>query len=417
MSRYPKQWRITRPITWPASPTEMSVSLLREIEDCPRKWALEHANYPEIWNRNGYPSRIHMPSLIVTLTHSCVERIIGELAKAGCRSIHDDKAVDVMRSLGGYTTIIRSYMQTAIDSYKENPRAEYILDLISSSLLAYVVDIRSKVQFLLGRMNLDAAGTTNYDNVTGNSMVKQRSALSYGIHPEVDMRVPSMHWRGKADLIVLTDSICELIDFKTGEHTKQHEFQMCVYALLWYRDSVLNPSSRLASKLKLSYLQESVEVQVPTIKSLGKFELEILERTKNLSNILSTSPPSPLPNIERCVFCDVRHLCEAYWKIKVSSDCTPEGRRNNLVDVEVTLIEQHSPLSWNITVDAGPYLKPGFPALLRIPINHYLTYSVLPKDRLRVLDAGLFFDPLQESNTAILTLNNFSEAYAIKTED
>ncbi len=417
MPRYPKQWRIVKPITWPASPTEMSVSLLHEIEDCPRKWALEHADYPEIWSRHGYPSRIHLASLIGTLTHSCVERIIGEIAKAGCCSIHDDKAIEVMRSLGGYTTIIRSYMQTVIDSYKGNPRTEWVLDLIGSSLSAYVIDIRSKVQFLLGRMNLDEAGATTYEYPTGNSVVKQHSALSYGVHPEVDLRVPSMHWRGKADLIILTDSICELIDFKTGEYNERHEFQMRVYDLLWYRDSVLNPSSRPANKLTLSYLNESVEVPVPTIESLGTFELEILERTRSFANVLSKSPPRPLPDIEKCVFCDVRHLCEAYWEIKIGNDYTPEVVKNYLVDAEVTLTEQHSPLSWNTTVDAGPYLKPGLCALLRIPNGHYLAHSALPKDRLRVLDAGLFLDPLQESSMAILTLNNFSEAYAIKTED
>jgi len=85
---------------WPTSPTEMSVTLLHEIEDCPLKWALEHADYPEIWDKHGYPSRIHVSSLLGIVSHSCIERIIKELVKAGCPSINSDGAVVVMRSLG-----------------------------------------------------------------------------------------------------------------------------------------------------------------------------------------------------------------------------------------------------------------------------------------------------------------------------
>lgn len=153
------------------------------------------------------------------------------------------------------------------------------------------------------------------------------------------------------------------------------------------------------------------------MESLRKFESEILERTRSVSKIISMSPPSPLPSIEKCVFCDVRHLCEAYWRIKVNLDFTPEVVKGNFIDAEVTLTEQHSPLSWNVAVDAGPYLKSGICTLLRIPPNHHLAHSARQGDRLRVLDAGIFFDPPQEPNMAILTLNNFSEAYAIETED
>jgi hypothetical protein len=118
--------------------------------------------------------------------------------------------------------------------------------------------------------------------------------------------------------------------------------------------------------------------------SLKKFELEILERSKNVLNILNASPPSPSPSIAKCAFCDVRQLCEAYWKIKVSHDFTREGVKSNLVDAEVTLAEQRDPLSWNVAVDAGPYLKSGINTLLRIPPTHYLAHSAIKGDRLRV---------------------------------
>src|SRR2546430_2535646 len=48
------------PSTWPSPPTEMSVSTLRELEACPRRWALSSARYPEIWDRVGYPPKLNI---------------------------------------------------------------------------------------------------------------------------------------------------------------------------------------------------------------------------------------------------------------------------------------------------------------------------------------------------------------------
>jgi CRISPR/Cas system-associated exonuclease Cas4 (RecB family) len=338
---------------------------------------------------------------------------MSELVKASCSSMSDEHAVNVMRSLGGYTAVIRSYIEQELEAYKGNPRIEPILDLIHSSLLTSISDIRSKVQLMLGRMNLDGMGVPMPKHPAANS-VKQRGPLPYGIHPEVDMYVPGLHWRGRADLLILTDSFCELVDFKTGEHNERHEFQMRTYALLWCKDSVLNPGSRPVDKLTLSYLHESVDVSVPAGHSLGTFEHEIIERTNKCANTLSITPPTPRPDTDKCVYCDVRHLCERYWKINIGNGLAPEKARNDFTDVEVTLTDQHSLLSWNVIMHAGPYLEPGSSALLRIPMNHYLVQCAQPKSRLRILDTGVFVDFNQEPGTVVFTLNNISEVYFVE---
>jgi len=414
MSIYPKEWRIVRPVRWPIPPTEMSVSLLYEIEDCPHKWALERADYPQLWGRRGYPSRIHLPGITGTIIHSSVEKIMSELVKAGCSSMRDEQVIDVMRSLGGYTTVIRSYIEQAVEEYKGNPRTEPILDPIHSSLLTSISDIRSKVQFMLGQMNLDKVGAPATKYPAANS-VKKRGPLPYGIHPEVDMYVPELQLKGRADLVILTDSFCELVDFKTGEHNDRHEFQMRTYALLWYKDSVLNPTSRTVDKLTLSYLHESVDVSVPAGHSLGTFEHEIIQRWNRCLSAFCISPPSPRPDIHKCKFCDVRHLCEKHWNISIGDGCVPQAGKTDFIDVEITLKQQLSQMSWTVIVDAGNYLRPGIPAVLRIPPNHYLAQCTQPTDRLRILNAGMFLDTVQEQSSPILTLNSVSEAYLIES--
>ena len=417
MPRYPEERCVVRPKAWPEPPAEMSVSLFHVLENCPRKWALEHAYYPEIWSGDGYPGRIHLAGLVGILTHSCIEIIIRELAYVGCGSMRDKRAVEVMRSLGGYSNIIRSCIASIMSSYEGNPRTRSTLDLIHSSLSVRTAGIREKVQVLLGRMSLDASGVLPGGHAAGAHPIGQRSALPYGIHPEIVMHVPSMHWKGRADLIVLTDTTCELVDFKTGEHDERHEFQMLVYALLWYNDAVLNPSSRPADRLTISYLNENVQVPVPKIEFLSDLQVDISERTKNLLDTISTSPPAPVPCLERCIFCDVRHLCDAYWRIRAGVDSTEMPTKGNLADAEVTLTQQQSPFSWSVAVDAAPYLRSGLYTVLRIPPNHYLAHSAVLGDRLRILDAATSLDTSQEPEVVRLMLSNYSEAYAIREED
>ncbi len=42
---------------WPDLPRAWSYSSLKEAEECPRRWMLRRASYPQIWARQGYPPR------------------------------------------------------------------------------------------------------------------------------------------------------------------------------------------------------------------------------------------------------------------------------------------------------------------------------------------------------------------------
>lgn len=412
MSRYPKKWCVVRPVSWPTSPPQMSVTTLHEIEDCPLKWALAHADYPEIWDKHGYPPRIHLSSILGIVSHSCIERIIRELVKARCSSIDSDGAVAVMRSLGGYTEIIRCYIDRVIVSFQENPRAECAVDSLRSSLQSHTGDIRSRVQLLLGRVHLDNDKGATSGPTTKASHIKRQAMLAPAIYPEVELHAHHLHWTGRVDLLRLLESSCELIDFKTGNYSEKHEFQMRVYALLWLKDSTLNPMSRPIDKLTLSYIREDLQVPVPSLDSLALLETEILERTQKCIEGLSISPPRSRRNVERCVFCGVRHLCEEYWQIQVSDSSTCRSK-DGLTDVEVTLIEQHGPSSWNVIVNAGFVCNVNMPALLRLPANHFLIHLGMPLDRLRILDAGVTFEADSLTDSTIFTLNNMSEMYSL----
>src|SRR5437773_9728793 len=110
------------PVNWPAAPDEITFSSLGVIEACPRQWALQAADYPDIWEGRGYPPKIFVKGLTGTIAHSVVEMLTREFVAAGCGSIDEPSAVHVMRSLGGYTKLITQSIEATAASCRQNPR-------------------------------------------------------------------------------------------------------------------------------------------------------------------------------------------------------------------------------------------------------------------------------------------------------
>jgi len=414
VKNYPELWRVSDPKAWPSAPTGMTFSLLSELEECPRRWALGHAEYPEIWIGPGYPPRMHLPILVGNLIHSAIETITRALAHEGCQSAYDAKAVEVMKNLGGYTNLIEICMQRALDPYKGNPRSERVFDLIRDSLYGRTAEIRSQVQTLLGRVRLQGIQACSWGDQKPDPASRQRKPISFGIHPEIEMQAQDLGWRGRADLVILSESYCEIVDFKTGLRSNKHGFQMRVYALLWHKDKELNPTSRFANKLTLSYLDGDVDMPPPTRNDLTTLELEIKQRTRSALNALSADPPSAKPHLESCSLCDVRQLCKDYWQPAIHGNLTTGLTSvSQFTDAELTLLARHGTFSWNAAVNVLSNFQPGTNVVLYVPTQHYLVNLAEPHDRLRILNARISVDGEQNSQQEVITLNSMSEAFLV----
>src|ERR1700733_1976119 len=97
MKRMQAQWSVVAPATWPDAPADMSVSTHAEIEECPRRWALGAADYPELWTGRGYPRKLQVAALAGSVVHLALEIIVKQLAQAGVPSTEDPLAVKVMK--------------------------------------------------------------------------------------------------------------------------------------------------------------------------------------------------------------------------------------------------------------------------------------------------------------------------------
>jgi hypothetical protein len=383
----------------------MTVTAYEEINTCPRRWALSTADYPDVWQGRGYPPKLQVQAIKGSAVHLAVETITKKLILAGCPSVQDPRATSVLKELGGYTKIVTDCVQRVLKRFADNPRSTRLLDSAERTLRGQTADLRMRVQSILARLRLPPLPDAQEQSRTVSAKV--RRPLAIGAYPEVELRAPRIRWRGKADLLVITDESCEITDFKTGAPDEAHRFQVQIYALLWSLDDELNPTHRTASRLVLAYSTGDVEVHTLSDEQLRAFEKDLLGRRESADAALIVRPPEARPTLESCRYCAVRHLCDVYWSQGNRSN--RPGSEARFSDAQLRILRRHGPMSFDAVLEPTADSVAGKSALLRVQESLELE----PGTRLRVLDAGIAVDSDDTTQPAIVTLAMFSEIYAV----
>jgi len=409
-------WLVLRPSKWPLAPSWMSYSTLANLEACPRRWALSSAEYPEAWGSHGYPRPPQPAALEGTVVHLSLQKLTGALVRKGCPSLADVTAVSVLKELGGFTAIVLSSLEQALQAYDGNPRATPILDGLRRRLWARVPELRSRVQRFLTRIrpegSADSAG-----RFEARSENDARRPLSHGSYAELDLRSHEMSWRGIADLLTVSTDRCEIRDFKTGAPKEEHGLQLRTYALLWSLDRDLNPTGQRADRLVISYEDGDTEVPAPDEGELRSLEDELRKRTVKALADLQAVPPEARPSSENCAYCPVRHLCDEYWPWYRKASSFGDSTRARYGDVQTKLANQHGPSSWDGVLESGPHLGGGIPMLLRIGCD---LPELHPDQRLRLLNVHISV-PDEEvageprtDRTVVVSMGASSEAFVLE---
>lgn len=413
-------WYARLPHKWADTPEWMSFSRLRDLEVCPRRWSLNSALYPEIWLHRGYPPKVHLASLAGQIIHAALETITNALNHAGCVSVTDEHFVRVMRELGGYSKIIEEIIKNLCNDLQDNPRFASKFNYISTRLRNSVPALREQLQILTGKLRLQSrfAPTTVSGSQSNRGGV--RSALTNGTYSEVELRVDPLRWRGFVDALTLSDTSCEIVDYKTGMPKPDHEEQVRLYSLLWARDKQLNPTGRTVDRLTLAYSTIDIAVEPPIGAHLDVLEQEIILRTKTALSLTRQTPPPAVPSIHNCGYCPVRQLCSDYWTPQVQQLLAQEVLRElpvtneDLIDLEIDNLEQQTPLSWSAVVLLCRALPARSQILIRLSESTSLLQNIFSRGtRIRVLGALLINQPEADITITSVHLTKMSEAFIV----
>ena len=403
-------WQVQEPVAWPQSPLWMSFSTLTELEACQRRWALMNAKYAGIWEHRGYPSPIVTPALDGIVVHRSLRRIVRALAKKGCGSLVDVGAVSVLRQLGGYTGVVKESIEEVLVPYVSNPRVAHTLGRLRDSLEAKAPEIRLRTQRLLSRIR---PGQLSLKATVPRYGAKPHPALGYGTYSEVPLQAPELGWRGVADVVNLSATECEICDYKTGDPREDYKYQLLIYALLWARDSELNPSRRLVDRLALCFQGFDVEVPCPDARGLDLLEAELRERSNLALSGLGSGMPPAQTSPQNCTVCHVRHLCEDYWLWIARQRTAGDPVEGHFADLQTRLSSQHGPTSWDGEVESCATVSARRPVLLRT--ND--TWLFLHEDQhLRVLNAFVQTqddDVRQGYPLAVASIGSYSEVFVL----
>lgn len=348
---------------WPKPPDLMSITALTNIEACPRRWALATASYPDIWGQRGYPERPNKWALFGRVVHLALRTVTNALLEHGCPTANDPSAVSVLRLLGGHSKILTDAIEKTVESYASNPRAVTAIEEIRRLLLDMRPQLRHAVQSHLAALEFP---TRRRSSPAGGGSRGERVPLQTGTYAEITLVAKDLGWTGRVDLIALSSDRTAIIEFKSGEAVADHELQLRVYALLWYLDRELNPSSSRASTLVLSYASGRVELPTLTDEDLRTLEAELRRQTESASLLLAAIPPTARPGADKCPTCQVRHMCDVYWEACGSSALDNSERDPTFpIDCALRITGPRDSFSWEAIVEACPGLEQGTRVLVR----------------------------------------------------
>jgi hypothetical protein len=400
------------PQQWPIPHETLSYTTLREIEKCPRCWALSHAAYPDIWEKNGYPQIPSVPAVFGTIVHRAVESITRELIETGCESTEDPCLVQILRSHGGWSKILMSLVDEVLPEKNHNPRLDKRYGILRAKTSSQVPKMRETAQNILRRIDLGCSQKRN----SGKTKSK---ALKFGSYSEVYLESSDIQFHGRIDLIKITEDGCVIIDFKTGHRCTEHELQVQIYALLWWLDTNHNPTRKRATKLGLSYKNGDVWLEGPSEDKLRHLKSKLIERASQARMSLTCEPPEIKPALETCSFCLVRHLCNEYWAGTNQQNHRANGQTFEFVDIEARIERRHGPRSWDAKVNVAPGLQHDETILVRMDAHHeVLEYCYATNQKIRMLNCHPADAVMNnEEGPKVIYLNNASEVFIVPNQN
>lgn len=336
-----------------APPDLWSYSTLKEVAACPLRYCLQRATYPDLGDRKGYPPLPSVGALIGNVVHGALETVVKAMAGAGVESPQAESGADVIRSLGGLTSVVEKELARQLAPLKDNTRLSKDRQRrIAIDLEAQVPAARAQVQTYLSRTRF-VPGARRAESSSGGSQPRAfvRCELGEGSHAEVVLVAEGPRLCGRVDLLTISGDRVDIIDYKTGSEADGHADQLRLYAWLWGADEKINPRGLDVASLTLVYRDNDVTVDVPSANQMVILSQEFATKIADADSEISSGNPTAKPSQENCRNCAVRHLCASYWAAGAPKPSDVE--RGRVFDYEGVIGEQNGQRSWWLLSDAG----------------------------------------------------------------
>ncbi len=345
-------YRLTQPTVWASAPDAYSYSSLANIERCPLQWQLTRSCYGDL---DGFPSRPNSAAAEGDIIHQVLEQLFRSLALRGLPHFGTDAFRDCVSSVNVRSSVTR-LVQEHDAIVATHPRGA------SFRLRRNVQQLVNQVIHMFRGMYAEASRSSEGDDKflplsvgtgpvpTGKELaglLLKRKALS-----ELPLSHPTLPFKGIIDLVYLKDGRIVIVDFKTGSERVEHETQVRIYAVLWWRCS-----GEIVHSCEVRYPSGKRSI-VLTERDLIAAEALLEKRIALAREQLQCKPAKAVVG-GHCGMCDVRQFCDSYWSKPASKSPAQKltWRENETIDIELTIISPPSPHGFEARASGGKTLS------------------------------------------------------------
>ena len=319
---------LPEPTVWATPPSRYSFSSLRSIQACPRKWQLLHSEWG---SQKRFPQRPHPKTLEGTIVHEAIELLIRALGRRGLPSIGSFRFQEAIKAIDFWGFFVRE-----TDKWNarlaEHPRAgpQFVLRTPPRELANRAIRLfRERYKPLDG----EPAPLADAPKSNGSAPDLMASLRAKGALTEEEIDHPELPFGGIIDLVELNEDHVIVVDFKTGKEKEDHERQIHLYGLLWWRRTGVCPERAV-----VQYLNHRREFTV-AVEHLNTLEANLSTEISQAASALAQHPAEAKPGPD-CGMCPARARCAEGWTfIQASQPASGAG----VVDVEVVVAAPPAP--------------------------------------------------------------------------
>lgn len=407
-------WMVTEPSERTLAPEWMSFHLYKDAQRCPLSVSLQRSHYRQLWDGFGYPTRPSTSAVSGIVIHQAAETILRQFAESGVTSLMQPIAMTVLKELGGFTKVIENALDAFFTSQSNNPRFEQFRNDLSRTLRLKLPHLRATLQALIAGNVWTFSATKPKALKSVKAPILQQKAiqrfpLGKGTFVEVDLEDAISKWRGRPDIMSVSEQGCSITDLKSGNASEEHAEQLTVYSMLWLEDSDRNPSRLPVQGLQIVYATGTVAITVPDDEQATTFRRNLVASSDLVRSALNSPDVPANPSRENCRHCSVKLLCEPYWQ-----SLSAVGLDGDYSNNQVTLLEMRGERAWLATVTSSSSLqanekvivrayqggksfwsdlKPGFSVRLTDGLLSSTEESVIPVINLSMMTEALFLEP------------------------